>query len=326
MAKNGLMDFLRAQKFQDILYPMDDHVCDYYDEDGFNSKQNSIKTHLNIFSMNIRSLPKHGGELLTLINMLNTKFHVIVLTEIGARNLSLVEHLMPDYTFHYVIPATSAVGGVGIYVSDDLTNISVVPDHVIKTCNCHKCIYESLLIHFSVGNNEYSVAGIYRHPGGNLDHFVTDLENSLQQVNENKTCIVAGDINIDIIKYDDHKVLNYLTAFLSKRYLPYITLPTRISFNRPTGPTATCIDHIFIRFSNATSRLSTYSGMLYSDITITYHAFCLFYLIIPILMIVLLDQWLDFSEREIVINLKKKWAMLIGIIYTRVMKIFMKYL
>ena len=107
MAENGLMDFLRAQKFQDILYPMDDHMCDYYDEDGFNSKQNSINTHFNIFSMNIRSLPKHGGELLTLINMLNTKFHVIVLTEIGARNLSLVEHLMPDYTFHYVVPATT---------------------------------------------------------------------------------------------------------------------------------------------------------------------------------------------------------------------------
>ena len=266
MEENGLMEFLKAQNFRSMLFPEDENECNYYDEDGFNTKLTNNNAYVNVFSMNIRSLPKHGGELLTFLNMLKAEFHVILLTEIGARNLSLVEHLFLGYTFHYVIPECSMVGGVGIYIKDNLTNVSVVPRYINKSCNCSRCLFESMTVYFTAGKNDYCVTGIYRHPGGNVDHFVTDLEISLNQEDHNRTSILAGDINIDVIKYEDERVLNYLTVLLSCKYLPYITLPTRISLNRPTKPTATCIDHIFVRYSNA-CRLKTQSGILYSDIT-----------------------------------------------------------
>ena len=41
--------------------------------------------------------------------------------------------------------------------------------------------------------------------------------------------ILAADININIIKYDNAETLQYLTTLLSNGFLPYITLPTRIA-------------------------------------------------------------------------------------------------
>ena len=58
-----------------------------------------------IFSFNIRSLPKHGGELLYFFKSLKTQFDAIVLTEIGSKNISPVEKLTPNYNFHYILPA-----------------------------------------------------------------------------------------------------------------------------------------------------------------------------------------------------------------------------
>ena len=94
----------------------------------------------------------------------------------------------------------------------------------------------------------------------------------LNLIDKNKSSIHVGDINIDIIKYEDDRVLNYLTVLLSNKYLPYITVPTRVSYNRPTGPTATSIDHIFVKFSNVAVRSHTYAGIFNSDIS--YHLPC----------------------------------------------------
>ena len=48
---------------------------------------------------------------------------------------------------------------------------------------------------------EFIVGGIYRHPNGNVKHFVNDLETALDKIPEEITVILAADINIDIIKY-----------------------------------------------------------------------------------------------------------------------------
>ena len=65
------------------------------------------------------------------------------------------------------------------------------------------------------------------YPGGNVDHFVLDLENMINLIDKIRSCILVVDINIDIIKYEDDRVLNYVTVLIYK-YVPYITLPTRI--------------------------------------------------------------------------------------------------
>ena len=158
------------------------------------------------------------------------EFDVIILTEIGARNISTVENLMEGYDFYYVLPIDNMYGRVGIYLSENITNIPILNDiKICKTCHCPKCYFESLFLNFEFRAYPFTVGGIYRHPNGNTNHFVFDLESTIDQIVGPSTIILAGDIDIDIIKFENDDFMKYLTTLLGKRFQPCITLPTRIT-------------------------------------------------------------------------------------------------
>ena len=54
-------------------------MCNYLNEDAFAQLQRETLSHLNIFSMDIRSLPKHGGELLVFFKLPELDFDIVVL-------------------------------------------------------------------------------------------------------------------------------------------------------------------------------------------------------------------------------------------------------
>ena len=83
-------------------------------------------------------------------------------------------------------------------------------------------------------------------------------------INGKESCILAGYINIDIIKFENEGTMNYLTTLFSYRFLPYITLPSRI-----TNFSATCIDHICFRIADnkRIKPADIASGLLFNDIT-----------------------------------------------------------
>ena len=106
-------------------------------ENGWLTSPNAGDGFFNIFSINIHSSPKHGDELVNFISSMETKFDVIILTEIGARNSSVVLNLFPNYTFHYVRPHENNYGGVGIYTHHSLLNVVMIDDLMLtKTCDC----------------------------------------------------------------------------------------------------------------------------------------------------------------------------------------------
>ena len=74
--------FLKENKCKQIVNPSNMTPCQCFDEEEFIKKNRTSDGCLNIFSLNIRSLPKHGGELLQFLRDLNTRFDVIVMTEI----------------------------------------------------------------------------------------------------------------------------------------------------------------------------------------------------------------------------------------------------
>ena len=255
--------FLKENKYEQIFNPTCVTPCQYFDEDEFINKNRTGEEFLNVFSLNIRSLPKHGGELLHFLKSLKTKFEVIVLTEIRAKNISVVENLIPDYNFNYVLPTKNKCGGVGIYTSDLLTNVTVLDGvKVINSCNCTKCEIESPFIEFHYKGSAYKVGGVYRHPNGKVPHFITDLETVLNKIDNGKTTVLAGDMNIDIIKFSNEDVVSYMTTLMSYRFLPYVTLPSRI-----TNFSMTCIDHIFFRLSHKDKAVNMISGLFYCDIS-----------------------------------------------------------
>ena len=104
MDKHGLYEFLTENYMDDLFNPEKYKACDYFDKEKFIGLKRDATNHLNILSLNIRSLPKHGGELVCLLEVLETKFDIIVLTEIGSRNISTVKHLLENYQLYYVIP------------------------------------------------------------------------------------------------------------------------------------------------------------------------------------------------------------------------------
>ena len=93
MENHKLNEFIKENFLDDLFDPHDMKHCHYFDEDEFDKLNRPSTSYLNIFSMNIPSFPKHGGELLHFMSILRTKFDIIVLTEIGTRNIDVVKHL-----------------------------------------------------------------------------------------------------------------------------------------------------------------------------------------------------------------------------------------
>ena len=83
-----------------------------FDEDEFIEKNINGDKCLNVLSLNIRYLPKHSGEIFCFLKSLKIKFDVILLTEIGSRIISLVEKLIPNYNFYYILLSPAAINDV----------------------------------------------------------------------------------------------------------------------------------------------------------------------------------------------------------------------
>ena len=118
-----------------------------------------------------------------MLSVLETRFDVIILTEIGAHNITTVQNIMNEYNFYYVIPENNFYGGVGIYVHNSIVDVCVMDELKIgKSCHCPRCENESILLKFTFCKKDFIVGGIYRHPNGNVKHFVSDLEVSLDKI------------------------------------------------------------------------------------------------------------------------------------------------
>ncbi len=80
--------------------------------------------------------------------------------------------------------------------------------------------------------------------------------------NENKKCIICGDINIDGLKIDNNEIVNsFFNMILSNNFIPHITLPTRI-----TDHSISIIDHILLKESDKLCNKIT-AGNIYNNIT-----------------------------------------------------------
>ena len=131
-----------------------------------------------------------------------------------------------------------------------------------KTCDCAKCEYENKWIEMDVDGTNFLIGSICRHPNGNVEHFVNGLENVLPKLPRHQTCFISGDININLLKFNQTMTFNYFTSFAANDFRPYISTPTCL-----TDTTATIIDHIFVKTVQDHMHTNMESGNLYSDIT-----------------------------------------------------------
>ena len=235
----------------------------YFTPDAFNdmiSKENDIC--LSLFHMNIRSLNKNNEELSQFLNTLNHNFDVLVLSEVWSHNIALYNNLLPGYNFYCDLPLSSDVGGVGIYVKSSLLHCIVSSYNIVTSIDCP---VENLWLEVTKNSSKYIIGGVYRHPGYKISKFIEQMDNTLTQISNCKTpCFIAGDINIDLKKYQYHQDTKvYLDTLIMNNFTPVVVMPTRI-----TDRSATLIDHICYSDCgkhNASSIIT--GGNLWCDIT-----------------------------------------------------------
>ena len=261
MDSNGFIEFLtNAHDYNDSKSLLDDFR--YYDTDEINDvfKRKDLT---KIIHMNTRMLSKNRGKIIGFLKSFDVQPDLILLSEIGKEGYRYLNHVFPNYTFEYDIPVKNTYGGVAILGDEnEYTFTSKDEIKLEKQCKCSNCQYENKWVETTINNDSYIIGCIYRHPNGNIDHFMQALSKSLEKIPKNVTCIIGGDLNINLIDIHNNDVSNYVTELLSKGFMPNIYLPTRITDN-----SCTLIDHFFTRLPNKLVDTKVISGNIFSDIS-----------------------------------------------------------
>ena len=244
--------------------------CNYYLEDLFKDECLKCKEDnlpFSLFSLNVRSLPKHVDQLKAYLITLHFNFAVIGLSETWLNDDTLDLYYFDNYTMTPKTRSGRRGGGVSLLVKNG---------YDFKTrddVNVYNDLIESMFIVFDKSvfqSDKNIVVGlIYRPPDTNVNMFIESMNTVLSNIkSEGKVCYLMGDYNLNLLNADSHKpTQDFIDLLYSFNYIPLITKPTRV------GPSsATLIDNIFT--NNITSD-KLVPGILYTDISDHFPVFLL---------------------------------------------------
>ena len=271
-SKSKLLDLFYSNGFSKQInnlindFAKDNYKCKFYNNSSF---PKLIKEHhldcLKAIHINIRSLELNKYMLKAYLNTLGCDFDLIFLSETGRVNIASVEDVFKGYNLIYQPPST-AKGGSGILIKtnsfDSVTKLDTPNFTINKTCTCKNCLYENVWVKLKSQGQEIITGSIYRHPGGNIDHFLSSFEHIFTNIKDNSWSIIAGDININLLNINDDSTSKYVNNFLQANFIPCINLPTRFC-----KTTATLIDHIMVKVPRKYIQTKVSAGNLIADIT-----------------------------------------------------------
>lgn len=237
--------------------------CDYYSEEQFNTKFSPV----NMFSLihfNCRSLYKHFDNIKEYLSTLKHTFSVIALTETWLDERRGTDFVMDGYQLYHSNRTNTIGGGAALFIHSNLS------------AKCVECmtltvddLFECITVEINTEKKKNTmITCVYRTPNANIDTFNAHLENILSHPNEEKTFILCGDLNIDLLSEPRNTLTSDFLEILHGRGLySLITKPSRI-----TTTSATLIDHIFI--NNIENTVN--SGLLLNDISDHLPVFCVY--------------------------------------------------
>lgn len=139
-------------------------------------------------------------------------------------------------------------GGVGLFIKEGIDfqirdDLSVFIPHV----------YESLFIEITSNSPHkptHVVGVVYRPnspPRANMDIFTNTFHSTMNIINtENKSCVIMGDLNIDLLKYcTNANTSDFVDQVIINGFIPVILKPTRVEKS-----SATLIDHMYTNITN----------------------------------------------------------------------------
>ncbi|KAM9816277.1 uncharacterized protein ACBT44_010682 [Syngnathus typhle] len=205
--------------------------------------------HLNIWSLN-----KHHDDLVTLLTNTGCSFDVIGCSETWLNDRSYTDILnLNGYKLLTKNRCGRPGGGVCLYISSTY-NVRICDDIVIADNHS-----DSLFVEISGKSRKTLIIGIiYCPPDADLEIFRTKLEEALFSINDNnKSCVLLGNFNVDLSK-DDTAKNDFINTLHSSSFFPTINAYTRV-----THSTKSIIDNFITNFQNATLT----SGTVLSEIS-----------------------------------------------------------
>ena len=233
----SLLDQFPGKKIETDEFMNDTVFSKYYTVDEFASTNFSSKS-FSIYHLNIASLQKHIDELRILLSCTKHNFDIICITETRLHCQESFSNIQIDgYEFIHM-PTSTLCGGVGMYIK------SGIEYHLLKNLtSSHENVCESIFVELKHPSKKHIIIGtIYRHHDSVETFLDTYFRKTLQTIiKTKKKCIIAGDFNIDLIKYGENTSIDAFYDELSSYcFRPLILQPTRV-----TSRSLSLIDNIF---------------------------------------------------------------------------------
>jgi hypothetical protein len=167
--------------------------CKYFNIEQLNKEiDRKPSNHLSIFTMNIRSLQKNHRGLISLLDIINTQFHVVALTETWLKSHNLDLYNLPGYCHIPQIRENKDGGGVSLFIREEI-EYKRRPDIDVNTID-HQFLWVEIEKKCIDSKKNLIMGTIYRRPGSDVQVFNDLLANILNTIKlEGKDCIHSGD-------------------------------------------------------------------------------------------------------------------------------------
>lgn len=216
------------------------------------------KFNLKYLSLNIRSLNANIEKLKNTLNHLennNCFIDIIAIQETWLNNINthMKSLQIPGYELFLSHCRLTSHSGVAFYVKSDLKVVQIDTGQFNS--------FEHIGLRLEHSDKAITLFNIYRPPSiQNIDIFNNDMEQFLDKINMENSCIISGDFNVNLLEVQENKnTYEFLSHQFCHGFQPTVTLPTRIFGNK-----ASLIDNIFQKVPN---HISTKSAILISDIS-----------------------------------------------------------
>ena len=230
----------------------------YYDLTEFNQIELDNKSSsFGFIHLNIASLQKYFDDLDLLLSQVNHSFDIIGITEHKLNNDAPFSNFdLPGYSPFLFAATETTHGGAGFFLRNNL-NYTLRDDLCFNSAGN----FESIFVEIEFQKKNLVVGCIYRHPNSKIsivDFTTNHLEPILHKISkENKQCVLMGDFNINLLKFDVlSSSKHFYNCFSSHFFSPFIPQPSRLVSN-------TLIDNIMFN----SLEYNTYSGNLLVQIS-----------------------------------------------------------
>ena len=196
---------------------------------------------LSITHINTRSLKKNFDSLKTYLSHFTVLPKFIAITETWLKENDESSFQLPNFKFLSNPRKDRTGGGVGLYICNSLS--FVIRTDLMQILG-NVCEYIAIETQIDK-DHSFIVISIYRPPNCDLQIFNHNFKTLLEKLeieSNHKSIIVAGDLNIDLIKSNHHKhTEDFINILLAAGFLPTVTRPTSL-----TEFSSTLLDNIYV--------------------------------------------------------------------------------